>query len=51
MTYEEAVEALKTHSPWVRMSEELIRALERSKAAQKRDEIELLFNECEEAPV
>jgi hypothetical protein len=49
MTYEEAREALKTHSPWVRMSEEMIKALTRPKKVVERERLDEMLDDTEEA--
>jgi len=51
MTYEEACEAWKNHSPWLRASKELIDAInQRTKQEEHIDKYEQLLDEVGEAP-
>ena len=51
MTYEEACEAWKNHSPWIRASKELIAAIQqRTQQEEREDAFQKMIDEAGEAP-
>lgn len=51
MTFEEACEAWKNHSPWIRASKELIAAIQQQTKQEKREEeFQRILDEAGEAP-
>jgi hypothetical protein len=50
MTYEEACEAWKNHSPWIRASKELIAAIQqRTKQEERADDFQRMLEEAGES--